>query len=529
MRFISGRAEPAGLVQQAPVDAAGLKPIEYRRAAGFPRRGSGPLVAGCMGGWKYMGSGRVTAESAVGAVAIVLAVCPALLGQTVEPPFTIGSGSGSHTLPYAGYNAASNRWMVVWSTSSASTSWIHGQFVGPGANLSGPLLSISDPTLPGPGDLSYWQADWGKPLAYDAQSQRTLVTWYDTRQFTELGIVGIYGQLLAADGTLVGANIAISPSGIEDNHRASSSCVASNGQGSFLVLWTGPAPAYPFNIYGQIVTSGGSLSGPLLQYTQYASGRGAGLPDVLFNNVAGKYFAVWTYRDDLYLHLRIINQDGSSAGSDIPLIPYALGQGVSNLACDPVTGRFLVTSGTRGIMLNPDGSVYKPAFQLDARGSHYSQAVAFDTDHRRFLSVDVAGIGLYLNADASFYGRPFVTSQLGRFPDAAYSPGENKTLVVWDDGECFGQMITCPWHPADLDGDDDVDQGDVDVLTKCSSGPAITYSTEGVPPGCPNTIGEDGYLPGDFDHDHDVDSADFAVLQRCFSGSGVQPDLVCME
>jgi CubicO group peptidase (beta-lactamase class C family) len=58
----------------------------------------------------------------------------------------------------------------------------------------------------------------------------------------------------------------------------------------------------------------------------------------------------------------------------------------------------------------------------------------------------------------------------------------------------------------DLDGDDDVDAGDLAVLASCKSGPAIPHA-----PGCEQA---------DLDGDRDVDQSDFGLLQAAMTGAG---------
>jgi hypothetical protein len=69
--------------------------------------------------------------------------------------------------------------------------------------------------------------------------------------------------------------------------------------------------------------------------------------------------------------------------------------------------------------------------------------------------------------------------------------------------------------PGDFDGDDDVDQDDIDYFVDCSTGPALG------PPTCECEV-------ADFDDDDDVDQNDLGLLQRCITGSGVPGDANCL-
>ncbi|MCK4342146.1 MAG: hypothetical protein KAY37_10545 [Phycisphaerae bacterium] len=61
------------------------------------------------------------------------------------------------------------------------------------------------------------------------------------------------------------------------------------------------------------------------------------------------------------------------------------------------------------------------------------------------------------------------------------------------------------WRPGDLDGDNDIDLDDFDILAGCLTGPDVTIA-----PDCE---------PADLDLDGDVDLADFGLFQTAFTGS----------
>jgi hypothetical protein len=82
-------------------------------------------------------------------------------------------------------------------------------------------------------------------------------------------------------------------------------------------------------------------------------------------------------------------------------------------------------------------------------------------------------------------------------------------------------------HPADMDGDCDVDADDLAIFIDCAAGPAVPY-TPVLPTGCTLSVDGLGHIRADIDSDDDVDVADFAILQRCWSGTGnpAAPDCV---
>lgn len=70
--------------------------------------------------------------------------------------------------------------------------------------------------------------------------------------------------------------------------------------------------------------------------------------------------------------------------------------------------------------------------------------------------------------------------------------------------------------PPDLDGDGDVDPGDLSILVACLSQPALPLSN----PDC---------LAADLDDDADVDQVDYGMLQRCINGEGQPASINCVK
>lgn len=95
----------------------------------------------------------------------------------------------------------------------------------------------------------------GKPaIAFDAESEKYLVVWQETREDNKKFI---YGQLINSDGSLSGECITISD---ESDYAKVAPSVASNGNGEFLVVWEDYRNNESEKIYAQLVTADGTLA-----------------------------------------------------------------------------------------------------------------------------------------------------------------------------------------------------------------------------------------------------------------------------
>lgn len=164
-----------------------------------------------------------------------------LYGSEIVLPETSQGGMPGAFIGFDGTN-----YLAVWNDyRNGPDSDIYGQFVSKSATLIGSNFAISTAT----GNQR------GNYVGFDGTDY--LIVWTDDRG----GDMDVYGQLVSASGSLVGSEIAISTA----SYNQKDPVVAFDGT-NYLVAWNdghrlGAGGGYGEDIYGQFVTTSGSLSG----------------------------------------------------------------------------------------------------------------------------------------------------------------------------------------------------------------------------------------------------------------------------
>ncbi len=195
------------------------------------------------------------------------------LGQLGSDPFVIASSANSQSDPAVAFNGA--HYLVVWRRNVYGNPTM-GQLVGTDGSLIGFEVNISGSS--------------GNMDSPDVASDGTdfLVIWDDNSASG-----GIYGQRVSGtDGSLIGVSFLISPA-------SGSQSFPSIGFGGtrYLVVWSNsPEPNTETDMYGALVSTSGSVSGPIAISTA-PSNQGTWMaPGVSFDGE--NYLVVWEdYRD----------------------------------------------------------------------------------------------------------------------------------------------------------------------------------------------------------------------------------------
>ena len=384
------------------------------------------------------------------------------MGPDGDPGYDAG-------FPAVAYSPVQNEYLVVWTGDDDTLQLVDDEFEIYGQRVdaaAGDEIGV-DTRLSDMGvDGSTAYAAEEPAVAYNAAAGEYLVVWYGDDNSAPLvdGEFEVYGQRVdAASGAAVGTNdFRLSDMGPEGDpdYDANYPAVAGNSSGNqYLVTWEGDDDTPPlvdqeFEVHGQWVDgSSGAELGADRRLSDAGPGENAGYqawfdPAVAYNPVNNEYLVVWT------------GSDNAPPLTQPEMEIY--GQRV-----DAATGAEVGANDLRLSTMGPDGDTsYVAAYP----------AVAYNSLANEYLVVwmgsdDLAGLApgefeIYVQRlDAatgaevgandlriSAMGPDGDTDYAAYHPAVAYSPHENRYLVVWSgdddtaplvDGEeeVFGQVL----------------------------------------------------------------------------------------
>jgi hypothetical protein len=306
--------------------------------------------------------------------------------------------------------------------------------------------------------------DQGSPqVAYNSLDNEYLVVTED---------LGIHGQLVDADGSLIGSPFEIS--GFDNGEWG---VVAHNpATNRYLVVWR------RWDIVGQLVDADGTLIGSSFAIDgPFATGWLA-WPDVAANPTNGEFLVVWEdgRRDqtrDLDVFGQLVGQDGERLGSNIRISVRNVSERLPAVAYADATDQYLVVwqderdpsrgADIYGRILTTDGERTGPEFRVSGGNATADDSwpdVAADPDGGRYfvtwmdqrneatrgrdifgqlLTATGARIGWNIRASGS-------KATSGEWePAVAFEPTSDRYFVVWDDYrnldtrgvDTYGQLI----------------------------------------------------------------------------------------
>ncbi|MEM1120215.1 MAG: T9SS type A sorting domain-containing protein [Bacteroidota bacterium] len=287
-------------------------------------------------------------------------------------------------------------------------------------------------------------------IAYNSTDDNYLAVWSGDE--VDGGLADdefeIYGQLINADGSLLGQRFRISFQGTDGNRDfdAVTPSVAYNSvENNFFVVWRGDDNQGSlvddeFEIYGQLISNLGQLVGTSIRVSRMGTDGNADFsaanPDVAYNAAANNYLVVWHGSNvtvgQLEIHGQLMTANGIRADSSFQ---------ISN----------------QGASGNNSFDAFGAAVTYNSQDNEY--LVVWEGDSNVGQLVDNEGeiYGQLLSADGDEIGSDFRISEMGNDGDAnrdaqradvAYNAVDNNYLVVWfgddlsnDNTQVHGQLI----------------------------------------------------------------------------------------
>jgi hypothetical protein len=281
------------------------------------------------------------------------------------------------------YDGVNGRFIVVWARYGAG---IYGQLVNATGGLIGGNFVIS----------GYQNVD--RPsVAYDSINRTFFVVWEDQRNSTG-SITDIYGQLMNADGSLIGGNIAVSTA---VNHQFHPATIFDSVNQRFFVVWM-DSRITGYDLYGQLVDPRGALIGS--NFVVSAAHGTMTDPVVVYDGTHQKYLVVWYDDRDLAttgynIYGQMVNAEGIVSGDSFTISNAAGDQSSPAVAFDIANNTFMVawqddrTAGSSGSdiygqSVDSGGGLVGTNFSVNsAAGNQRYPTVAYNSISKNFMVV----------------------------------------------------------------------------------------------------------------------------------------------
>lgn len=383
-------------------------------------------------------------------------------GQPVGAAFPIATGPGGQVSVRIAASEADASFLVVWGNAASGSSAVLGQRVGGDGSLLGAPLAISDG--------SGWA---GQPaLAYNAATASYWVVWADARD--GFGDTDVYGQRLAADGALLGANFPVCTHPLPQEWPV----VTLDGAGTAaLVAWedwrTGDR-----DLYGRQLALDGT---PLAD--EFAVAAAPGNEEMLVATTwpaAGRdeFLLLWQTpgaAGDLEAQrytpgggplgapVLVSDEPHTQANPAVVAMPQAdppaylvawedyrtfTNAGIYAQRLAPAGARLGLPTGLTPL----DGSQTRPAVAYSAASDRYLAAwETHYTDAGSLMATTLSGAGWLAP-----YPTPVTTATVTGAPAVAWEASQNRFLVVWeglrpgsvDDFNIYGRLFDAAGAPA---------------------------------------------------------------------------------
>jgi hypothetical protein len=348
-------------------------------------------------------------------------------GSPLGLQFIISNASRVQTNASVAYDSLTQRYLVVWQDDrGALDTDIYGQLVNADGFLFSDEILISQATDGNQDNPS---------VSYDDVNDRFLVVWQDGRNFSASNS-DIWGQIVLADGSLDGPNIAIS----EATGAETSPVVAFDSYNQiFLTVWEDIGTDGPTSkgIYGQVVHTNGTLEGVSFVIAATTVDSSLKNPSIAYDTVNRNFLVVWDSRiqysfgrlETIYGRLVKVSSEAPPLG----FVPIGVGTTFSIYGADTVTN-------IRSAPIDIDAQ--NPAVASSSGGNFL---VAWE-DGRNVSTADFETdiYARWINGDGSTDGDDFdvFTGLLEQDNSAiAYNSQQNNFAIAFETGPVESQDI----------------------------------------------------------------------------------------
>jgi hypothetical protein len=299
---------------------------------------------------------------------------PNVYGRTLSPDgaplnddFRLSTQTGEMSKPVLTYSPQTQRFLVVWGRKlySERRSEIIGLSVGLDGKIRGKEFRISFSDV----------FDQRPAVAYCPGRNRFLVTWTRGNQYDfENGVADVYGQFVDGGASVLEGNNFVIASDARNQFKSDVACDEVNDR--FLVVWEDQRDrAAQDDVYGQLMASDGTMLGAnfLVAGTRHVERR----PVVAANTTDGSYLVVWesVYDEGTRLFSQTIDPNGHllqgptvigaklGGGRNRPAVAYLKQQDAYFVVFDN-SGSGASSDGIYGQFVEHSGRLREEAFPL---------------------------------------------------------------------------------------------------------------------------------------------------------------------
>ncbi|MEW5957247.1 MAG: hypothetical protein AB1801_05965, partial [Chloroflexota bacterium] len=363
---------------------------------------------------------------------------PLVVDPLIGPAELVSTLPGDARRPALAYDGSN--YLTVWDWNGD----IYGQFIDSNGEPVGELIAISQ--------AAGWQDK--AEVVYNPASGEYLAAWVDHRFGSEYR--GAYAQRLSPTGTLLGAEIELTPpyrylgyyGGVKGDIAES---------GDYLLVWAHHRPSSGYDVFGQRLAAAGDLIGPMIEISGSAANYQY-YPDVAYDNQSDRFLAAWADKrggSEYDLYGQRLEAGGSRATVENELLADTSSQDVhaSAVAAND-NGQFLVAWGQKAA--SSDYDVWSRT--VAAADGQVGPLTDFNTgsDNDRYPAVTAISTTEYLvvwqedgwrinaqrvGSDGSLLGTRLIELDANAAAPAATLGGGGQAMAVWEENETAGQRL----------------------------------------------------------------------------------------